>query len=417
MHVMAKERARPRSVTLDSVAMGKAQDYHTSVRTLDELGQAAGRLLALNEYLEQHPQRSSADRHLHGDPQIRISKIQQMQWMEQAGKKPNLVVEFWLDVLVSEPQLLDGVSIPWMLRIDELNEWVAMQPFEIVALCETACSWKEERKCHKSRTPMMSLMLHLCSVADMINWELNGPYSYISCVPRYSVVLGKMREYRGFCEGGSGISKAEQAVLEALERATSTGVGKLSAVYRESLRGLPLPPLPPSPPLPPAGERRGRGAVRRRVGRVGQQPDAGAGALPGPGRGRGDRRPAAHGARGVLPGAHSKDQRHRRGAHGARAQRGAHLGLAVHGARRQQHQQLGSACARPVRSLDATERRVHHLIGVTCGEPQGGKRLQGARLWHTSWFLCHCECESRVRHQGVYAGNLVPWYLQAYKQL
>jgi len=251
MHVMAKERARPRSVTLDSVAMGKAQDYHTSVRTLDELGQAAGRLLALNEYLEQHPQRSSADRHLHGDPQIRISKIQQMQWMEQAGKKPNLVVEFWLDVLVSEPQLLDGVSIPWMLRIDELNEWVAMQPFEIVALCETACSWKEERKCHKSRTPMMSLMLHLCSVADMINWELNGPYSYISCVPRYSVVLGKMREYRGFCEGGSGISKAEQAVLEALERATSTGVGKLSAVYRESLRGLPLPPLPPSPPLPP----------------------------------------------------------------------------------------------------------------------------------------------------------------------
>ena len=231
------------------LAPAKAQHYHTSVRTLDELGQAAGRLLALNEYLEQPPRpRSSAN---HGDPQIRISKIQKMKWMEHTGKKPRRVVEFWLDVLVSEPELLDGVSIPWMLRIDELNEWVASQPFEIIALRETACSWKEERKCHKCRTPMMSLMLHLCAVADMINAELKGPCSYISCVPRYSVVLGKMSEYRGFCKGGSGRTKAEQAVLEALERATSTRVGKLSAVYRKWLRGLPLPPPPPSPPSPP----------------------------------------------------------------------------------------------------------------------------------------------------------------------
>ena len=238
---------------LDSLAPAKAQGYHTSVRTLDELGQAAGRLLALNEYLEQHPRRSSAN---HGDPQIRISKIQQMKWMEHTGrKKPRRVVEFWLDVLVLEPELLDGVSIPWMLRIDELNEWVASQPFEIIALSETACSWKEERKSHKCRTPMMSLMLHLCAVADLINAELKGPCSYISCVPRYSVVLGKMSEYRGFCKGGSGRTKAEQAVLEALERATSTRVGKLSAVYRKWLRGLPLPPPPPSPPpapLPPS---------------------------------------------------------------------------------------------------------------------------------------------------------------------
>ena len=62
---------------LDLLAPEKAQGYHTSVRTLDELGQAAGRLLALNEYLEQHPQRSSGGRH-RGDPQIRITKIQQM---------------------------------------------------------------------------------------------------------------------------------------------------------------------------------------------------------------------------------------------------------------------------------------------------------------------------------------------------
>ena len=232
------------------LAPAKAQHYHTSVRTLDELGQAAGRLLALNEYLEQHPRRSSAN---HGDPQIRISKIQKMKWMEHTGKKR--VVEFWLDVLVLEPELLDGVSIPWMLRIDELNEWVGSQPFEIIALRETACSWKEERKSHKCRTPMMSLMLHICAVADMINAELKGPCSYISCVPRYSVVLGKMSEYRGFCKGDSGRTKAEQAVLEALERATSTRVGKLSAVYRKWLRGLPLPPPPPSPPpapLPPS---------------------------------------------------------------------------------------------------------------------------------------------------------------------
>ena len=163
---------------LDILAPEKAQGYHTSVRTLDELGQAAGRLLALNEYLEQHPQRSSGGRH-RGDPQIRITKIQQMKWMEHTGKKPRRVVEFWLEVLVSEPELLDGVSIPWMLRIDELNEWVATQPFEIIALRETACSWKEERKSHKCRTPMMSLMLHLCAVADMINAELKGPCSYI----------------------------------------------------------------------------------------------------------------------------------------------------------------------------------------------------------------------------------------------
>lgn len=42
----------------------------TYLRTLEELGQAAGRLLALNEYLEQHPQycpqRSSVDRHHQG---------------------------------------------------------------------------------------------------------------------------------------------------------------------------------------------------------------------------------------------------------------------------------------------------------------------------------------------------------------
>ena len=92
---------------------------------------------------------------------------------------------------------------------------------------------------------MMSLMLHLCAVADMINAELKGPCSYISCVPRYSVVLGKISEYRGFCKGGSGRSKAEQAVLEALERATSTRVGNLSIVFYEWLQGAAPPPSPP----------------------------------------------------------------------------------------------------------------------------------------------------------------------------
>lgn len=228
--------------------------YHTCVRNLDELGQAAGRLLALQRFLVECPDRkrraeSNSSKVRPGG--LHIRKIQKMWWTERAGKRERNRIEFWLDVVVLEPHLLEGVPLPWMLTVDNLETWLSMQPEQPTFLGQVRGANKSPNSAaaygHISHT--MALLVRLCQAADMINEHHRGPSSYLSCVPRYSLAAGKVgAAERRARHKEYAISSNEQTVLEGLERATSTRVGNLSIVFYEWLQGA---APPSSPPLSP----------------------------------------------------------------------------------------------------------------------------------------------------------------------
>ena len=226
----------------------RAQVYHTCVRTLDELGQAAGRLLALHRFLAEHPdrkRRASDRKQIAG--RLHVRKIQKMQWTERAGKRERNRVEFWLDVVVLEPHLLEGVPLPWMLTMDDLETWLSLQPAQPEFLGQVKGGSKSPNSAatYGQITHTMALLMRLCQAADMINEHHRGPSSYLSCVPRYSLAAGKLTGLRQLCENEYAITSNEKAVLEGLERATSTRVGNLSIVFHEWLQGAASPPSPP----------------------------------------------------------------------------------------------------------------------------------------------------------------------------
>ena len=239
--------------------------YHTCVRTLDELGQAAGRLLALQQFLVECPDRkrraeSNSSKVRPGG--LHIRKIQKMRWTERAGKRERNRIEFWIDVVVLEPHLLEGVPLPWMLTVDNLEIWLSMQPEQPTFLGQVRGASKSPNSAaaygHISHT--MALLMRLCQAVDMINEHHRGPSSYLSCVPRYSLAAGKVgAAERRARHKEYAISSNEQMVLEGLEQATSTRVGNLSIVYREWLQGAA--PPPPSPPLSPQEGDSGDAAV------------------------------------------------------------------------------------------------------------------------------------------------------------
>jgi len=224
-----------------------SQVYHTCVRTLDELGQAAGRLLALHRFLAEHPDRKqrAADRkQIPG--RLHIRKIQKMQWTDRAGKRERNRVEFWMDVVVLEPHLLEGVPLPWMLTMDALETWLSLQPAQPEFLGQVRGSKSPNSAATYGQiTHTMALLMRLCQAADMINEHHRGPLSYLSCVPRYSLASGKLDANRPLRDNESGITSNEKAVLEGLERATSTRVGNLSIVFHEWLHSAASPPSPP----------------------------------------------------------------------------------------------------------------------------------------------------------------------------
>lgn len=232
-----------------------ASVYHTSVRTLDELGQAAGRLLALQQFLAEYPDRKRCTEpssckarpgHLH------IRKIQKMQWAERSSKRgrhrTEYRAEFWLDVVVLEPHVLEGVPLPWMLAMDELEPWLSMQPEQPTFLGQVRGANKSPNSAAACGhiSPTMALLVRLCQAADMINEHHRGPSAYLSCVPRYSLAAGKIgAAERRARHKEYGISSNEKIVLEGLEQATSTRVGNLSIVFYEWLQGAASPPSPP----------------------------------------------------------------------------------------------------------------------------------------------------------------------------
>jgi len=228
-----------------------ASVYHTSVRTVDELGQAAGRLLALQRFLVECPDRkrraeSNSSKVRPGG--LHVRKIQKMQWTDRAGKRKRNRVEFWLDVVVLEPHLLEGVPLPWLLAMDDLETWLSMQPEQPTFLGQVRGASKSPNSAaaygHISRT--MALLMRLCQAADMINEHHRGPSSYLSCVPRYSLAAGKIgATERRARHKEYAISSNEKIVLEGLEQATSTRVGNLSIVFYEWLQGAAPPPSPP----------------------------------------------------------------------------------------------------------------------------------------------------------------------------
>jgi len=232
-----------------------ASVYHTSVRTLDELGQAAGRLLALQRFLVERTDRkrcaeSNSSKVRPGG--LHIRKIQKMQWTGCSSKRgrhcAEYRVEFWLDVVVLEPHLLEGVPLPWMLPMDDLETWLSMQPEQPTFLGQVRGANKSPNSAaaygHISRT--MALLVRLCQAADMINEHHRGSLSYLSCVPRYSLAAGKVgAAERRARHKEYAISNNEKIVLEGLEQATSTRVGNLSVVFYEWLQGAASPPSPP----------------------------------------------------------------------------------------------------------------------------------------------------------------------------
>ena len=232
-----------------------ASVYHTSVRTLDELGQAAGRLLALQRFLVEctdRKRRAESNSSKVRPGGLHIRKVQKMQWTERSGKRgrhrAECRVEFWLDVVVLEPHLLEGVPLPWMLAMDDLETWLSMQPEQPTFLGQVRGASKSPNSAaaygHISRT--MALLVRLCQAADMINEHHRGPSSYLSCVPRYSLAAGKVgAAERRARHKEYAISSNEKIVLEGLEQATSTRVGNLSIVFYEWLQGAAPPPSPP----------------------------------------------------------------------------------------------------------------------------------------------------------------------------
>lgn len=227
----------------------RTQVYHTCVRNLDELGQAAGRLLALHRFLAEHPDRkrcASDRKQIPG--RLHIRKIQKMQWTERTGRRERNRIEFWLDVVVLEPRLLEGVPLPWMLTMDDLETWLGLQPAqpEFLGQVRGASKSPNSAATYGQISHTMALLVRLCQAADMMNEHYRGPSSYLSCIPRYSLAAGRVgaaercarhKEYA--------ISSNEKIVLEGLEQATSTRVGNLSTVFYEWLQGATLPPSPP----------------------------------------------------------------------------------------------------------------------------------------------------------------------------
>ena len=166
---------------------------------------------------------------------------------ERAGKRERNRVEFWLDVVILEPHLLEGVPLPWMLTMEALETWLSMQPVQPEFLGQVRGASKSPNSAaaygHISHT--MALLMRLCQAADMINEHHRGPLSYLSCVPRYSLAAGKLDANRLLRDKEGGITSNEKAVLEGLERATSTRVGNLSIVFYEWLHSAASPPSPP----------------------------------------------------------------------------------------------------------------------------------------------------------------------------
>ncbi len=179
---------------------------------------------------------------------LHIRKIQKMQWTNLAGRRERNRVEFWLDVVVLEPHLLEGVPLPWMLTMEDLETWLSLQPAQPEFLGQVRGASKSPNSAatygHISHT--MALLMRLCQAADMINEHHRGPSAYLSCVPRYSLAAGKVgAEERRARRKEYAISSNEKIVLEGLERATSTRVGNLSIVFHEWLHSTASPPSPP----------------------------------------------------------------------------------------------------------------------------------------------------------------------------
>ena len=170
-----------------------SQVYHTCVRTLDELGQAAGRLLALHRFLVECTKRADSNSYKVRQGRLHIRKIQKIQWTERAGKRERNRVEFWLDVVVLEPHLLEGVPLPWMLTMDDLETWLSLQPAQPEFLGQVRSASKSPNSAatygHISNwtTSAITDMKNLfCGATSGYFTYPNGPYCVnygICCIP------------------------------------------------------------------------------------------------------------------------------------------------------------------------------------------------------------------------------------------
>ena len=171
--------------------------YHTCVRTLDELGQAAGGSSRCTGS-SWSTKRADSNSYKMRQGRLHIRKIQKMQWTERAGKRERNRVEFRLDVVVLEPHLLEGVPLPWMLTMDDLETWLSLQARAARVSRASAAQARVPNSGGDVRAHLAhdGPLMRLCQAADMINEHHRGPSAYLSCVPRYSLAAGMWRPAR-----------------------------------------------------------------------------------------------------------------------------------------------------------------------------------------------------------------------------
>ena len=159
-----------------------------------------------------------------------------MQWTERAGKRERNRVEFWLDVVALEPHLLEGVPLPWMLTMDDLETWLSLQP------AQPEFSASAQRK--QESQPGGDVRAHPHTMASDAalssgRHDQRAPPGPVGVPQLRAAVLARGGMWR---RRGARVTKSTQGATrrsaEGLERATSTRVGNLSIVFHEGFSGV-----------------------------------------------------------------------------------------------------------------------------------------------------------------------------------